>query len=63
MKTPTACWSGPLLRQCFPKSTNLALHSPGYLATVAAALNNRPRAILGDETPAERFAKLLDTDT
>jgi transposase, IS30 family len=52
-----------LLRQYFPKRTNLAVHSPGHLAVVAAALNDRPRAILRDDTPAERFAKLLNTHT
>lgn len=50
-----------LLRQYFPKRTNLAIHSPEHLAVVAAALNDRPRAILGDDTPSERFAKLLNT--
>jgi IS30 family transposase len=50
-----------LLRQYFPKGTNLALHSPSNLAIVADALNDRPRAILGDDTPAERFARLLNT--
>jgi IS30 family transposase len=49
-----------LLRQFFPKRTNLALHPPEQLAIVAAALNDRPRAVLNDDTPAERFARLLN---
>jgi transposase, IS30 family len=42
-----------LLRQYFPKGTNLARHSPGDLAAVADALNSRPRKTLGWRTPAE----------
>lgn len=48
-----------LLRQYFPKGTNLALHTPQHLAEVATELNNRPRKTLGWTTPAERFTKLL----
>ncbi len=49
-----------LLRQYFPKGTNLAVHTHGHLTAVAAELNGRPRKTLGWETPAERLAKLLD---
>jgi IS30 family transposase len=42
-----------LLRQYFPKGTNLARHSPDDLAAVAATLNTRPRKTLGWRTPAE----------
>jgi IS30 family transposase len=42
-----------LLRQYFPKGTNLARHSADDLAAVAAALNTRPRKTLGWKTPAE----------
>ncbi|WP_103506447.1 IS30 family transposase [Streptomyces albidoflavus] len=50
-----------LLRQYFPKGTDLARHSREDLDTVAAELNSRPRKTLGWETPAERLAKLLTT--
>ncbi|MFC8376708.1 IS30 family transposase [Streptomyces albidoflavus] len=50
-----------LLRQYFPKGTDLARHSREDLDTVAAELNSRPRKTLGWETPAERLTKLLTT--
>ena len=42
-----------LLRQYFPKGTDLAKHSASDLEAVAAALNSRPRKTLGWKTPAE----------
>ena len=42
-----------LLRQYFPKGTDLSAHSAAEIAAVAAALNARPRKTLGWRTPAE----------
>ena len=48
-----------LLRQYFPKGTDLGGHSADELAAVAAALNGRPRKTLGWRTPAEAFDEAL----
>jgi IS30 family transposase len=48
-----------LLRQYFPKGTDLSGHSADDLAAVAAALNGRPRKTLGWRTPAEALDAVL----
>jgi IS30 family transposase len=48
-----------LLRQYFPKGTDLARHAPGDLDAVALALNTRPRKTLGWKTPAEALDDVL----
>jgi IS30 family transposase len=48
-----------LLRQYFPKGTDLSRHSQADLDTVAAELNARPRKTLGWDTPAQALTRLL----
>jgi transposase, IS30 family len=44
-----------LLRQYFPKGTDLSVHTDVHVATVMRELNTRPRKTLGYDTPASRF--------
>jgi IS30 family transposase len=48
-----------LLRQYFPKGTDLSVHSADEITAVAAALNARPRKALGWKTPAEALDEWL----
>jgi IS30 family transposase len=48
-----------LLRQNFPKGSDLRVHSPQQLAAVAGELNERPRKVLDWDSPAVRLAAYL----
>ena len=51
--------SNGLLRQYFPKGTDLGIYTPEHLRAVEDELNNRPRLVLADRAPAHLCAALL----
>jgi IS30 family transposase len=52
-----------LLRQYFPKGTDLSIYGSDYLDYVALQLNNRPRERFGFDTPAQVLNQLLSNPT
>jgi IS30 family transposase len=50
-----------LLRQYFPKGTDLSVYSQAHLDKVAVEMNGRPRETLGFDTPAERLSQSVAT--
>jgi IS30 family transposase len=48
-----------LLRDYFPKGSDLSIHTPEHLQAVEDELNRRPRIVLENRSPAELFAVLL----
>jgi IS30 family transposase len=52
-----------LLRQYFPKGTDISRYSARELDAVAITLNSRPRKTLGWRTPAEALNEILREDT
>lgn len=63
---PHSPWQRPtnentngLLRDYFPKGTDLSVHSADHIAAVQAELNHRPRKVLDWNSPADRMATLL----
>ena len=65
---PYAAWqrgtsenTNGLLRQYFPKGTDLSIYDADEISAVAEALNGRPRKTLGWKTPAEALGELLSS--
>jgi len=65
---PRSPWQRPtnentngILRDHFPKGTDLSVHTSDDIALVQAELNHRPRKVLDWDSPAARMAMLLET--
>jgi len=65
---PHSPWQRPsnentngLLRDYFPKGSDLSVHSAADIALVQAELNRRPRKVLDWDSPADRLTTLLET--
>jgi IS30 family transposase len=63
---PYSPWERPtnentngLLRDYFPKGTDLSVHSKAHLKRVQQEMNERPRKVLGWQTPAEVFNRMI----
>ena len=63
---PHSPWQRPsnehtngLLRDYFPKGTDLSVHTADDIARVQTELNDRPRKVLGWDSPADRMTTLL----
>jgi IS30 family transposase len=56
---PTNEHTNGMLRDYFPKGSDLSVHSPEDVALVQLELNRRPRKVLGWDSPADRLATLL----
>ena len=50
-----------LLRQYFPKGTDLSAYPEDHLDAVAEELNDRPRKTLGYRKPSEKILELINT--
>ena len=52
-----------LLRQYFPKGTDLSVYGPDHLQAVADEINSRPRKMLGWQSPADCLERLVSSVT